>query len=277
MRLTLGFSTCPNDTFVFDAMVHGKVDTEGLSFDVVMADVEELNRRAFLHDIQITKLSYHAYAHVARNYSLFQAGSALGRKNGPLVIGRPPLPASLSGTSSIAIPGRYTTANLLFSIFFPEAVSKQMYLFSDIEDAVLRVEADAGVIIHENRFTYQQKGLEQIADLGALWEAKTGLPIPLGGIAADRSLALPLRKKIDRVIKRSVVYALAHPESSAFFVKKFARSMEEHVIRQHISLYVNDFTVSLGEEGILAISTLFREATKCRIIPELPVDFLLEE
>ncbi len=264
MKLSLGFSTCPNDTFIFDAMIHGKVDTEGLSFDVVMADVEELNRRAFRHDIQVTKLSYHAFAHVAANYTLLRAGSALGRRNGPLVIGLPPLPAELPSDAIVAIPGKFTTANLLFSIFFPGIAGKREVLFSEIESILLKKEADAGVIIHENRFTYARKGLAMMADLGEMWEAETGLPIPLGGIAADRSLPPEVRQRLNRVMKRSVSYALAHPASSATFVKEYAKEMEEEVIRQHIDLYVNNFTVDLGEEGSRAVTYLFREAFKKR-------------
>lgn len=277
MNLSLGFSTCPNDTFIFDAMIHGKIDTEGLSFNVVMADVEELNRRAFRHDIQVTKLSYHAFAHVAHHYSLLRAGSALGRKNGPLVIGLPPLPAELSADALVAIPGKFTTANLLFSIFFPDITDKREILFSEIESLLLRKEASAGVIIHENRFTFARKGLSMMADLGEMWEAKTGLPIPLGGIAADRRLPLEVRLRLNRVMKRSVTYALAHPASSATFVNKFAQEMEEEVIRQHIDLYVNNFTVDLGDEGVRAVTHLFREASKKGIIEELPEDFLLQE
>ncbi len=276
MQLSLGFSTCPNDTFIFDAMVHGKVDTEGLAFDVVMTDVEELNRLAFRHDIQITKLSYHAFAHVAANYSLLHAGSALGHKNGPLVIGLPPLPAEFPDDATVAIPGKYTTANLLFSIFYPGITRKREMLFSEIESALLNKQADAGVIIHENRFTYEGKGLAKISDLGELWEAATALPIPLGGIAADKKLPLEVRQKIDRVMKRSVLYALAHPASSAAFVKKYARELDEEVVMQHIGLYVNDFTVDLGEEGTCAVGYLFRKAAKTGIIGEVPVDFLLE-
>jgi len=169
MRLTLGFSTCPNDTFIFDAMIHGKVNTEGLEFECVMADVEELNRNAFEGSIDITKLSYHAYMHVSENYRLLTAGSALGYKNGPLLIARQNFNSTDLSSKTIAIPGKYTTANLLLNVLFAEANNKKTYLFSDIEDAVLSGEVDAGLIIHENRFTYEAKGLVKIADLGEAW------------------------------------------------------------------------------------------------------------
>jgi 1,4-dihydroxy-6-naphthoate synthase len=275
MKLTLGFSTCPNDTFIFDAMVHGKIDTEGLVFDLFMADVEELNQRAFKHDIHITKLSYHAFAQVARQYILLNAGSALGRKNGPLVIGRPPLPDSLTEEHAVAIPGKHTTANLLFSIFYPHVRKKPLYLFSAIEDALLQGKADAGVIIHESRFTYAQKGLLKIADLGEMWETRTGLPIPLGGIAIDRALPESVQLAVDRVLKRSVTFALANYDSSAGFVKSYAQELDNAVICQHIDLYVNEYTVDLGEEGRMAVSRLFGEAVNIGIIPAMPDNYLL--
>lgn len=276
MKLTLGFSTCPNDTFIFDALVHGKIDTEGLSFEVVMADVEELNRRAFLNALDVTKLSYHACALVAGRYSLLHAGSALGRGNGPLLISRHPLrPEEIRG-GKIAIPGRYTTANLLFSLFYPEALRKTEMIFSDIEDALLSGVADAGVIIHENRFTYGQRGLVKIADLGEQWEKQTELPIPLGGIVASNSLPLEVRQTMNRVMHRSVAFAMAHPASSAEFVKAHARELDNEVIASHISLYVNDFTLDLGEEGIRAVTRLFNEASAKGIINPIPGNLFLE-
>jgi len=182
MKLTLGFSPCPNDTFIFDAMVHGRIDTEGLEFDYFLADVEELNRKAFASEVDITKMSYHAYAYVADNYLILDSGSALGHKNGPLLISKRILqPSELAG-ARIAIPGKYTTANLLLSIAWPEALNKTEYLFSDIENALLNEEVDAGLIIHETRFTYYKKGLHKIADMGEYWEKLSGMPIPLGAI-----------------------------------------------------------------------------------------------
>lgn len=275
MNLSLGFSTCPNDTFIFDAMVHKKVDTEGLEFDLVLADVEELNRNTFAGNIDITKLSYHAFAYVANNYKLLTSGSALGYKNGPLLIGKRKIYPDEVADLKIAIPGKYTTANLLFSIVFPTVNEKKEYLFSDIELAILDGEVDAGVIIHENRFTFEKKGLKKIIDLGEDWEEKTKNPIPLGGIVIRRNFDLETQRKVNRVLKRSVEFALAHPKSSYSFVKNYAQELNDDVIQKHIGLYVNNFTVDLGETGKNAVKTLFRRAADERIINEVEQDIFV--
>ncbi|PIF06398.1 MAG: 1,4-dihydroxy-6-naphthoate synthase [Draconibacterium sp.] len=275
MNLTLGFSTCPNDTYIFDAMVHQRIDTEGLSFKVKMADVEELNRDAFAGKIDITKISYHAYAHVASNYRLLTSGSALGHKNGPMVIAKSKINSSEWSKMTVAIPGKYTTANLLFGILFPKVKKVEVFLFSDIENAVTEGLVDAGVIIHENRFTYQQKGLKKIIDLGEAWEEQTATPIPLGGIAVNRSITTEMQQKINRVMKRSVEYAFAHPEASSGFVRKYAQEMEEEVMRKHIQLYVNDFTINLGELGENAVRTLYNRAVNCKMFNEIPNDIFV--
>jgi len=275
MKLTLGFSTCPNDTFIFDAMIHGKIDTEGLEFDVVMGDVEELNRGAFAGSIQITKLSYHAYAYVADKYKLLTSGSALGRGNGPLLISKHDFPSEKINGLRVAIPGKYTTANLLFSTFYPDAAGKIEYLFSDIEDAIINGDVDAGVIIHENRFTYQKKGLIKIADLGERWEKLTNSPIPLGGIVIHRGLDNEIQQKVNRVLKRSITYAFDNPDSSYSFVKQFAQEMKDEVMKAHIELYVNDFSVDLGSEGKSAIINLYEKATKNGVISSVPKDIFV--
>jgi 1,4-dihydroxy-6-naphthoate synthase len=275
MKLSLGFSTCPNDTFIFDAMVHKKVDTEGLEFDLVLADVEELNRIAFAGNIDITKLSYHAFAYVANNYKLLTSGSALGYKNGPLLIGKRKIYRYEVTDLKIAIPGKYTTANLLFSIVFPTVKEKKEYLFSDIEVAILDGEVDAGVIIHENRFTFEKKGLKKIIDLGEDWEEKTKNPIPLGGIVIRRKFDLETQRKVNRVLKRSVEFALAHPNSSYGFVKNYAQELNDEVIQKHIGLYVNNFTVDLGETGKNAVTTLFKRAVNEMIINEFEHDIFV--
>jgi 1,4-dihydroxy-6-naphthoate synthase len=275
MKLTLGFSTCPNDTFIFDAMVHQKVDTEGLEFDLVLADVEELNRNAFDGNIDITKLSYHAFAYVANNYNLLTSGSALGYKNGPLLISKRKIYPDEIADLKVAIPGKYTTANLLFSIVFPKVKEKKEYLFSDIEEAILDGEVDAGVIIHENRFTFEKKGLKKIIDLGEDWEEKTNNPIPLGGIVIRRKFDLETQRKVNRVLKRSVEFALAHPNSGYGFVKNYAQELNDEVIQKHISLYVNNFTVDLGETGKTAVKTLFKRAADERIINEVEHDIFV--
>lgn len=275
MKLTLGFSTCPNDTYIFDAMIHRKIDTEGLEFEVVMADVEELNRNAFEGSIDITKLSYHAYAYIANTYRLLTSGSALGRGNGPLLISKKEIKPVDVRNMRVAIPGKNTTGNLLFSIFYPEINDKPEYLFSDIEDAILDGKVDAGVIIHENRFTYQKRGLHQIVDLGEKWEKETNSPIPLGGIVIHRKYNNVIQQKVNRVLKRSLQFAFDHPGSSYSFVKKYAQEMEEEVMRSHISLYVNDFSFELGEEGKRAIKTLYEEALKNGIISAIPDDIFV--
>lgn len=257
MKLTLGFSPCPNDTFMFDALVHAKVDTEGLKFEVVMEDVEALNQRALNNDLDVTKLSYHAFLHCIQDYILLKSGSALGRNCGPLLIqqrGNAPLTAD----SKIAIPGKNTTANLLLSIAFPHLQNKLEMLFSDIEQAVTDGEVDAGLIIHENRFTYQKKGLEKIQDLGEFWETETRLPIPLGGIVVKRDLCLAVQQKFQRVLKRSVKYAFDHPKSSREYIRRHAQEMDEQVMYEHIKTYVNDFSLDLGVEGKLAVEEVLK-------------------
>jgi 1,4-dihydroxy-6-naphthoate synthase len=262
MTLTLGFSPCPNDCFMFDAIVHRRIDLEGLAFDVIMEDVEALNRRAFSRRIDVTKLSYHAFAYCASDYALLHAGSALGRGCGPLLISARSIGCDeiADGRVSIAIPGKYTTANFLLSVAFPKAHDKTELVFSEIESAVLEGRFDAGLIIHENRFTYQARGLRKIIDLGEFWESTTGAPIPLGGIVISRSLPHDVQQAMDRVMRRSVEYAFAHPEASRMFVRDHAQEMREDVMRQHIALYVNDYSIDLGAEGASAVELLFRKA-----------------
>lgn len=269
-KLTLGFSPCPNDTFIFDAMIRGKVDTEGLEFEVIMEDVEALNRRAFAGDIDITKLSYHAFAHLAGRYALLDAGSALGNNCGPLLVARKILDDAQINAGPIAIPGKMTTANFLLSLAYPQAQNKVETLFSDIEDAVLRGDAIAGLIIHENRFTYQQKGLIKLIDLGEYWETTTGLPIPLGGIVVRKDLPLEIQNKMNRVMRRSVEYAFEHPADVMPFVRAHAQAMDEAVMRAHIDLYVTKFTVELGSEGRKAVEAMFRMAAEKGLVPALP-------
>lgn len=270
MKLSLGFSTCPNDTFIFDAMIHQKVDTEGLNFDVLLADVEELNKNALNSSIDITKLSYYAYNYVATNYKLLSSGSALGYKNGPLLISKHRIYPDEVSDLRVAIPGKYTTANLLFGIVYPDVKEKKEYLFSDIEDAILDNEVDAGVIIHENRFTFEKKGLKKIIDLGEDWEQKTGKPIPLGGIVVHRKFDNETHLKINRVLKRSIEFAFENPESSYEYVKRYAQELNDEVIKKHINLYVNNFTIDLGTIGKEAVMTLYERAKKEKIIEELP-------
>ena len=260
MKLTLGFSPCPNDTFIFDALVHHKVDTEGLEFEVIFADVEQLNKWAFQAKLDITKLSYNAFTNCVNDYALLDSGSALGNNCGPLLIKKPN--TILTKKSKIAIPGKYTTANMLLNIAFPNHQNKVEMLFSEIENKVLEGRVDAGLIIHENRFTYQDKGLIKVKDLGKFWEEETGLPIPLGGIVINRNLPFEIQKKFERVLRKSVEYAFENRESSSEFVIVHAQEMETEVIDAHINLYVNEFSISLGEVGRRAVEKVFEKSAK---------------
>ena len=270
MKLSLGFSPCPNDTFIFEALVHGRVDTEGVSFDWFLADVEELNHRAMEGTVDVTKMSFHAYALAASKYLILDSGSALGRNNGPLVVSRHKMYPDELDNALIAIPGKYTTANLLFSIFWPGASRKREYLFSDIPEAVMSGEADAGLIIHETRFTYLSLGLQKVADTGEYWEKMTGLPVPLGGIVVNRSVSEDIAGKVSRSIRRSIEYARADPSASVDFIRRHAREIDSKVTKDHISLYVNEFSLSLGQEGKAAIAKLFSVAHERKVIGAMP-------
>ena len=276
MTLSLGFSPCPNDCFMFDAIVHHRIDLEGLEFRVVLDDVETLNRRAFSGDIDVTKLSFHAFAHCADQYVLLDAGSALGRGCGPLLISKREISQLevAAGRLRIAIPGVYTTANFLLQAAFPAARNGTELVFSEIEAAVLNGRFDAGLIIHENRFTYEAKGLRKIVDLGEFWEETTGSPIPLGGIVIRRSLPREVQQTMNRVMRRSVEYAFGHPDASRAFVRDHAQEMSEDVMRQHIELYVNDYSIDLGEEGRRAVELLLDRAAAGGVITSPPQVFL---
>ncbi len=269
MVITLGFSPCPNDTFIFEAMLHGRVDTEGLVFEPVIEDVEALNRRAFAGELLATKLSYHAYAHLTDRYVLLDAGSALGNQCGPLLVAKKMLTPEEVGQARIAIPGKMTTANFLLSMAFPNAINKYEVVFSGIEQAVLNGEADAGLIIHENRFTYEQKGLVKILDLGDHWENTTGMPIPLGGIVVRRDLPPEIQQKLNRVLRRSVAYAFAHPHEVMPYVRIHAQEMEDAVMQAHIQLYVTPFTEDLGERGRAAVAYMFQVAQEKGVLKEI--------
>jgi 1,4-dihydroxy-6-naphthoate synthase len=277
MKLSLGYSPCPNDCFMFDAIVHRRIDLEGLEFGERLADVEALNRAAFEGAADVTKLSYHAYAYCADKYVLLDAGSALGRGCGPLVIAKRAIRVEelASGRQRVAVPGLYTTANFLFSLAFPNARDKSWLIFSDIEGAVLRGEYDAGVIIHENRFTYEDKGLRKVVDLGEFWEQETGAPIPLGGIVIRRSLPDEVKHAVNRVVRRSVEYAFAHRQVSLPYVRAHAQEMSEEVMYKHIDLYVNQYSVDLGPEGRAAVLTLFDLALDRAIVPMIPAELFL--
>jgi len=274
--LSLGFSPCPNDTFLFDALIHQKINTEGLLFEHVLEDVESLNRKAFDSVLDITKLSFFAYGFLSNEYQLLDAGAALGYGVGPLLISKKKFSDPKVEIKSVAIPGKYTTANFLFSLFFPDLKIKNEMHFSLIEDAVLKGQVDAGVIIHENRFTYADKGLHQIVDLGSKWEEITSSPIPLGGIAVRRSLSQDLKLKINSLVQKSVEYAIANPLSSGAFVKSHAQEMHPEVIMQHIGLYVNNSSIDIGNKGRDSIYMLYEKAKALNLINTLKEPIFLE-
>lgn len=281
MKLTLGFSPCPNDTFIFDALIHHKIDTEGLEFEVTYDDVETLNQRALKGQLDITKLSFHAFAYVANQYALLDAGSALGFGVGPLLISKNHFDEKDSRLQipnselRIGIPGKYTTANFLLGIAYPQLQNKQEMVFSEIESALLEDQIDLGLIIHENRFTYQDKGLNKIVDLGDYWEKLTGCAIPLGGIVINRNLDREVQLKVNRLIRQSVEFAFAHPKSGIDFIREHAQAMDEAVMYKHIELYVNKYSINLGEEGRKAVDTLFKLAQERNIIPPIQENLYL--
>ena len=279
MALSLGFSPCPNDCFMFDAIVNERIDLDGLSFTPHLADVEALNRETFAGTADVTKLSYHAYAYCRGNYELLDAGSALGRNCGPLLISaRPITPDEVrSGRLRIAIPGVYTTANFLLGLAFPEAVDRTALVFSEIEASLLDGRFDAGVIIHENRFTYEAKGLHKIVDLGEFWEQETGAPIPLGAIAVRRSLPEDVKQRVNRLVRQSVEFAFAHRDASLPYVRAHAQEMSEEVMYKHIDLYVNHYSVELGPDGRRAVALLFEKAAALGLVPSSSEPLFLEK
>lgn len=254
-----GFSPCPNDCFIFDALIHKKIDTKNYEFIPVIEDVETLNQRALKAELEITKLSYHAYLYCKNNYVYLNSGSALGFGCGPLIITHSKeiqknfFDAKFQSQLKALIPGEYTTAHLLLKKIFPHIQNKTSVVFSNIEDLLISKKFDAGLIIHENRFTYEQKGLLKIVDLGELWEQATALPIPLGGIMAYKKLGTDKINEIEQLIKQSVIYAFENRGDVMNFVKQHAQTMNEDVMNKHIDLYVNNFSIDLGDIGKKAI------------------------
>jgi 1,4-dihydroxy-6-naphthoate synthase len=262
MKLSLGFSPCPNDTFIFDALVNGKIATEGLEFEPHLEDIQTLNSWAPEGKLDITKLSFPAFFPQTAQYSSLSSGAALGKGVGPLLVGRKMVDVQDFEHSRIAIPGEATTANFLMSYAFPLAKNKVPMLFSSIEDAVVNGEVDMGVIIHENRFTYQQKGLHKICDLGEIWEQRENAPIPLACIAIKKTLPNDVQQKVDRLIRQSVEYSFQQYPKLSPYIVQHAQAMEEDVMRKHIGLYVNDHTIRLGEEGKAAIRKFYEVYAK---------------
>lgn len=257
MKYTLGFSPCPNDTFIFDALVNNKIDSGGITFDVQLEDVETLNEMAIKNELDFTKVSYGVLPLILKNYQVLNSGSALGKGVGPLLISKKEIAFDEVKNCLIVIPGENTTAHFLFTQAFPEAGNKIFKRYDVIEQSVLHSNGNTlGVIIHENRFTYAAKGLKKVVDLGNFWEQKTGYPIPLGGIAAKKKLGEKVLMQVDALIKKSIEYAFANYPLLADYVKEHAQEMEPAVMKQHIDLYVNNFSLALGKEGKDAIAKL---------------------
>ncbi|MEK7272162.1 MAG: 1,4-dihydroxy-6-naphthoate synthase [Nitrospirota bacterium] len=271
--LTLGYSPCPNDTFIFYALIHDKIDTKNLKFKETLLDVETLNQKALHTELDLTKISYHAFGHMRKNYCLLRAGGALGRGCGPLVIAKNEYAMEELRGKKIAIPGKLTTAYLLLQLYNPDFRLQTSDLlempFDKIIDAVAKEEVDAGLIIHESRFTYPSYGLKQIIDLGEWWEKQTGHPIPLGGIIAKRSLGEGLNKKINKTIKSSIEYAFSNRSEPMDYIKKHSQELSDEVINQHINLYVNNYSLDVGQDGEKAVIALLSRAEEAGIIPKV--------
>ncbi|RMG03167.1 MAG: 1,4-dihydroxy-6-naphthoate synthase [Nitrospirae bacterium] len=268
--ITIGISPCPNDTFIFYGLLHQKVNLEGISLSPIIQDVEELNRLALKGIPDITKVSFHVVGHILEDYCLLPSGSALGRGCGPLLVADEPLvPEQLTG-KRIGVPGRYTTAYLLMLLYNPGLSEQVVFMpFHLIMDEIKRGNIDAGLIIHEGRFTYQANGLHEIIDLGKWWEEETGMPIPLGGIVAKRSLGNELLEGISRAIQQSIIFSREHPEEACDFIQSNAQELSEDVQKRHIELYVNDFSLNMGKEGKTAVRTLLEMGSEKGILPTL--------
>ena len=253
--LRLAISPCPNDTFMFDAIVNKRIDLEGYTFDVEYHDIEQLNERVLSGEAEVSKCSTALLGAVGERYRLLDSGSALGRGNGPLLVRRK---GDTTRIRRIAVPGLYTTANALVGRLFPEIEERVPMLFSEIAKAVEAAEFDAGVLIHEGRFVYERRNLELVADLGLEWERRVGLPLPLGSIIITKSLGEEVARDVERLIRRSIECAFTHPELSREFIKSHAQELEDEVIDKHISLFVNDFSLILGDEGRRAVEELVK-------------------
>jgi 1,4-dihydroxy-6-naphthoate synthase len=274
--LTLGFSPCPNDTYIFYALARGRSDTSGLHFaEPLLEDVETLNDWAMEHRLDVTKLSFHALGHVLDEYCLLRSGSALGRGCGPLLVAGSKL-KNLS-EKRIAIPGRFTTAALLFRMYAPTCVDLIEMRFDLIMEAIRDGSVDGGVIIHEGRFTYEQMRLLCLQDLGQWWEETTGYPIPLGGIAARRSLGPDNLRRIDGAIRNSLDFARFHPDQCLPYIRSHSQELEEEVVKSHIDLYVNDFSLDLGVDGLAAVEEFLQRGRAAGILPETTMPLLAEE
>ncbi len=266
--LRLGYSPCPNDTFIFYALVHHMIDTAGLGFEEILLDVETLNKKAMEAELDVTKVSFHAFGFLKERYALLCSGGALGRGCGPLVVAKEKAELAALAGRKIAIPGRLTTAFLLLQLCDPSLAQNVVVMpFHEIMGAVKSGEVDAGLIIHESRFTYPEYGLSEIADLGKWWEDETGLPIPLGCIIAKRSLGKETILTVERFLRESIEYAFAHREETGAYIRAHSQEMEESVVRQHVDLYVNDYSLDLANDGMHAVEELLKRAGERGIIP----------
>ncbi len=266
---TLGFSPCPNDTFIFDAMVNGKINNSNYTFQPFLEDVEQLNLLARERKLDFTKVSAGVYAEISNDYIILDSGSALGNGVGPILVSKKPNIDLSDPATTVAIPGVHTTANLLLTIFFPDIQNKKEVLFSDIENMVVSGQVDAGLLIHEGRFTYEKKGLVKLSDLGAQWEAKMHLPLPLGLIVALRTIKESDRTAVGKMIRKSIEYAYSNRDSGKSYIRQHARELDDNVIEQHINLYVNEFSLSLGDEGRNAIKFLLKKGAAHGLLPEV--------
>jgi 1,4-dihydroxy-6-naphthoate synthase len=265
--LSLGYSPCPNDTCIFFALVHGRIPLKELAFRVRLEDVETLNRLARTRFLDVTKISYHALGHLRSDYALLRSGGALGRGCGPLLVARDDLSPRDLENRRIAIPGRLTTASLLLQLYGQRSENLLVMPFDRIMPAVREGLADAGLIIHEGRFTFRNYGLVSLLDLGQWWEEQTGMPIPLGGILARRSLGVELIETLEETVRESVLYARRHPEETGAYIRRHAQELDEEVIRRHIDLYVNDYSLDLGDDGLAAVRELLERAEDRGLIP----------
>lgn len=274
-KIQLAFSTCPNDTFMFGALVQGLTDFNPAGLELFMRDIEVLNSMTGSGQCTISKISFASYPFIAKDYQILNAGSAVGYKNGPLLVSRYRIYPDEVNDLHIAIPGRLTTANLLLGILFPGVTRKTEYLFSEIEEAVMDKACDAGLIIHESRFTFRKKGLLQIADLGEMWEREYHTPVPLGGIVIKRSLPFQLKKNFEKALADSIRLSFENPEPIWNFIKTHAREIDDDVIREHINLYVNEFSIDLGETGKKAIRLLLQKGAEQGILTDVPEDIFV--
>lgn len=266
-NISIGFSPCPNDTFIFDAMINGRIDTGDYKFTAVLEDVEQLNRMASKGMLDVSKISLGAFAEVSKNYVILDSGSALGNGVGPLLVSKTEKVDLNNPALKVAIPGKFTTANLLLSIFFPQIKNKTEVLFSDIEQEVLSGNVDAGLLIHEGRFTYREKNLHKIFDLGDVWENHMHSPLPLGCICASRKMTESDISDINKMIRQSILFAMKNPEQSKSYTKQHSQEMADDVIEKHIALYVNEFSVALGPDGRKAIEFLLQKGFENGLLP----------